>query len=118
MNGQRTSQILEPTTTGGISDLDMVLEDALRRPFPTETNSTRIEKGSNLLETWESYWPQVALPGIDTRTLEIKVLGRTVYIKGQQHAARIDSARSFRRARAIVYAARRRGRRPGRSTLS
>lgn len=47
---------------------------------------------SNLLETWQSFWLQIAVPGIDVETLRVQAIGRRVYLAGRFKAQVIDTA--------------------------
>ncbi len=56
---------------------------------------------SNLLETWESYWLQVSLPGADPETLDIHVVARHLTVKGKYHIPAIEAATYLRQEVAI-----------------
>jgi HSP20 family protein len=84
-----------PATQHG-ADIAAAIDDYIRyaeRSLQTETPVGACDRAdSNLLETWESYWLQVALPGVETRSLAIDVVGEKVIIGGRQHPAVVETA--------------------------
>jgi HSP20 family protein len=52
---------------------------------------------SNLLETWESLWLQVFLPGIEVESLQVEALARRVRLHGKRRLPSIESASTVRR---------------------
>lgn len=71
------------------------IEEFLRGGFMTPTPAARIH--SNLLESWDAFYLQVFIPGIDVSTLKIETVARKVEIRGQYHIAPIEGAHFLRR---------------------
>lgn len=51
---------------------------------------------SNLLETWDSIWLQIALPGADVHCLKAEVTGRKLVIKGKTNIPSVEGATFLR----------------------
>jgi HSP20 family protein len=63
-----------------------------RAGAPTPTPSVK----SNLLETWQSFWLQIAVPGIDLDSLQVQAVGRRVHLAGRFDARVIETAAYLR----------------------
>ena len=50
---------------------------------------------SNLLETWDSYYLQIALPGVDAGSLDIEVVARHARVRGSYRPPVIETATSI-----------------------
>jgi HSP20 family protein len=47
---------------------------------------------SNLLESWESLWLQVSLPGIEVDSLQIEAVARQLRLRGKRRLPAIEGA--------------------------
>jgi HSP20 family protein len=69
------------------NEIDQMLRRALESgASERESTPTR----SNLVETWGTYFLQIALPGIDTSKLEVEIVARQVRVRGRNHVAAIE----------------------------
>jgi HSP20 family protein len=70
--------------------VDQLFREGLHGPAP----EPRVR--SNLLETWESYWLQIALPTADVDTLRVQVVARKVMVGGKFRPPIIETATFLR----------------------
>lgn len=83
------------TTPSSTTELDRIpeyVEQLFRERGETFTPQVK----SNLLETWQAYWLQIALPGIDPTTLKIQAAGRRVQLSARFKAHVIETASYLR----------------------
>jgi HSP20 family protein len=77
----------------GLSQLpeavEVLFRDGVVTPVPGGMHS-------NLLETWDSIWLQIALPGADASSLRVEVVGRKLLIKGKTNIPPIEGATLLR----------------------
>jgi HSP20 family protein len=63
-----------------------------RAGAPTPTPSVK----SNLLETWQSFWLQIAAPGVETGSLQVQAIGRRVHLVARYTPHVIETATYLR----------------------
>jgi HSP20 family protein len=70
--------------------VDELFRDGIVTPVPGGAGR------SNLLETWGSYWLQIALPAADLSKLRVQVVGHKLIVKGATTIPPIEGATFLR----------------------
>jgi HSP20 family molecular chaperone IbpA len=78
-----------------VDELGAAVEQMLREEIQPEVRD--YTGASNLIETEKSCWLQVALPGVDPSSLQLRVLARKLSISGRYHVPEVQGARYLRR---------------------
>jgi HSP20 family protein len=71
-----------------------LVEEMFRKGVPSEAPFFAVK--SNLLETWQSFWLQIAVPGVDIGTLQVQAAGRRVHLAARYNPHVIETATYLR----------------------
>jgi len=85
---------LSPTPSSELDRVPEYVEQLFRERTGAITPTSLVK--SNLLETWQSYWLQIAVPGIDVDTLRLQAIGRQVHLNGRFTPRVIETATFLR----------------------
>lgn len=74
------------------------ISDVVDRMFVQGVELPAVESDikSNLAETWESYWLQMALPALEATSLHVEVRGARVLVAGAYRSLGIETATFLR----------------------
>jgi HSP20 family protein len=71
-----------PSQNGHTDQLGLI-DIARSKTVPRREPLARFESDTNLVETWDSYIVQVALPGVDPASLKLEMVARRLTVSGK-----------------------------------
>jgi HSP20 family protein len=77
-----------------LSRIPELVEEMFRQGIPAAERTSGLK--SNLLETWQSFWLQIAAPGVEVGTLQVHALGHRVHLAARYTPHIIETATYLR----------------------